>query len=280
MNTDRLFYEYFQTVPQAFFELLQIEPGCAYRFESLVVKASEKRLDGVLEPEEPGHPRYFLEIQGYSDPSIYWRSVRQVGTFFEQRPHLTGEEWLTVVLFLDASYDPGLQTLGPLRRGIEGWLRRFNLSDVLTQLQNPSPLINVLRPLIAKDSTEIGTLGPKWVEELREISAPKATQERLLQLLAQFIGQKFTHLAGKEITRMLKLTPVEETVWGREWLAEGQTLLLADMIEEKFGIDAKTAFQKMQGLSYEDLRLLGRYLLRAKTYQQLEAWISGRLALA
>ncbi|MCL4870305.1 MAG: Rpn family recombination-promoting nuclease/putative transposase [Anaerolineae bacterium] len=280
MNTDRLFYEYFQTAPQAFFELLQIEPGCSYRFESLVVKTSEKRLDGVLEPEEPGHPRYFLEIQGYPDPSIYWRSVRQVGTFFEQRPHLIGEEWLIVVLFLDPSYDPGLQTLGSMNRNSQDWLKQFNLVDALTHLPNPTPLINVLRPLIAKDSLEIGAKGPGWVEAIRKIPTQKATQERLLQLMVQFIGQKFTQLAGKEITKMLKLTPVEETVWGREWLAEGQISLLSEQIEEKFGIDAQTAVQKMQPLSYDDLRLLGRFLLKAKTYSQIEAWIAGRLAVA
>jgi hypothetical protein len=79
---------------------------------------------------------------------------------------------------------------------------------------------------------------------------------------------------------MLKLTPVEETVWGREWLSEGQMSVLAEQIEEKFGVPVEKALQQMQGLAYEDLRPLGRYLLKAKTYQQIEAWIAGRLATA
>ena len=58
MKTDTLFHELFQLAPQALFELLQIKPGCAYRFESPVVKASERRLDGLLEPADPGHSRY------------------------------------------------------------------------------------------------------------------------------------------------------------------------------------------------------------------------------
>lgn len=39
MKTDHLFYELFQAAPQTFFELVQITPPCAYRFERITVKA-------------------------------------------------------------------------------------------------------------------------------------------------------------------------------------------------------------------------------------------------
>ena len=71
MKTDKLFHEYFQLVPQTLFELFQINPGCTYQFTSPVLKESERRMDGLLEPNTPGHPRYFLELQGYPDDSIY-----------------------------------------------------------------------------------------------------------------------------------------------------------------------------------------------------------------
>jgi predicted transposase YdaD len=100
MRTDKLFYEHFQIAPQALFELLQITPGYPYRFESPVVKESEQRIDGLLEPTDPGYPYYFLEVQGYLDKGIYWRGVHQVGTFFHQRPKLQGNDWRLVVLFL------------------------------------------------------------------------------------------------------------------------------------------------------------------------------------
>lgn len=86
MKTDTLFYEMFQAAPQTFFELLQITPPCPYRFESVTVKTSEKRIDGVLEPSEAGQPIYFLEVQAFPDNTIYWRVMREVSTYFEQRP--------------------------------------------------------------------------------------------------------------------------------------------------------------------------------------------------
>lgn len=62
MKTDTLFYELFQAAPQTFFELLQITPTCPYRFESITVKASEKRIDGVFAPTMDDQPIYFLEV--------------------------------------------------------------------------------------------------------------------------------------------------------------------------------------------------------------------------
>jgi len=58
MKTDTLFYELFQAAPQTFFELLQLTPPCPYRFESITVKTSEKRIDGVFEPTVAGQPIY------------------------------------------------------------------------------------------------------------------------------------------------------------------------------------------------------------------------------
>lgn len=81
MKTDALFYELFQAAPQTFFELMQITPTCRYQFESITVKTSEKRIDGSLEPTEPGQPVYFLEVQAFPDPMIYWRVLREVATY-------------------------------------------------------------------------------------------------------------------------------------------------------------------------------------------------------
>lgn len=161
MKTDTLFHEYFQIAPQALFELLQIAPGCAYRFESPVVKSSERRLDGMLEPVEPGHPRYFLEVQGYPDKGIYWRAIHEVGGFHYQRPNLFGGDWRIVLLFLDKSFDPGPETLGPLAHGSIPWLIRGIIPDLLQKVTLPSPVLNVLRPLIAKSEGEVQKQGAR-----------------------------------------------------------------------------------------------------------------------
>jgi predicted transposase/invertase (TIGR01784 family) len=81
MKTDPLFYELFQVRPQIFFELAQITPPCPYRFESITVKTTEKRIDGVLEPTVAGHPIYFVEVQAKPDEQMYWRTVRETSVY-------------------------------------------------------------------------------------------------------------------------------------------------------------------------------------------------------
>jgi len=114
MQTDTLFQEYFQTVPETIFELLGYIPLCRYRFESPVVKASERRLDGFLEPTDAACPYFFVEFQGYYERGFYWRFVQEIARYHQMRPDLGGKNWQAILLLLDTAFDPGLETLGPL----------------------------------------------------------------------------------------------------------------------------------------------------------------------
>lgn len=261
------------------FELLQITPGCPYRFESPVVKESEQRLDGLLEPTEPGYPYYFLEVQGYLDKGIYWRGVHQVGLFFHQRPKLQGSDWRLVVLFLDATFDPTLKTLGPLHQETMPWLIRGIIPDLLQHVTKPSPVLNVLRPLIAQNERDVYQQGTKWTQEIQQMpQLVRSEQERLLNLLVQFLLQKFSHLDRKEIGRMLQLKPIEESVAVQEWMQEAQVILLAGMIEQKFSVAKEDVMQRLAPLDSKALQALGRYVMTADRYDQIEGWIDGHLA--
>jgi predicted transposase YdaD len=223
MKTDELFHEYFQLVPHALFELLQIKPGCPYRFTSPVIKASQRRLDGLLEPTKPGHPRYILEIQGYLDNSVYWRGVQELGLYFGQQPILNGTDWRLIMLFLDKAYDPGPETLGPLYHGSSAWLIRGVLPDLLRQTTGQHPLLNVLHPLVVPDEATAKREAPGWVNALHhEAELEPSAQVKLTDILVQFIGQRFTNLEMKEIEAMLHLTPFEETRAGRDLIERGE----------------------------------------------------------
>ena len=222
MNTDKLFHEYFQAAPQAVFELLQLQPACQYQYTSPVVKAAERRLDGFLEPLSPDQPYYFVEIQGYSDPMIYWRGVSQLGLYHQQNQNLDGQNWKMIFFFLDEEYDPGPKTLGPLYPARQRWLYRKVLPKVLNQIVGGPPILNVLRPLATDDIQDLEEQGEQWVQEIRnDQTLDAATEEKLISLLVQFVAQKFVTLTRKEIDQMLKLTPFEETTAGKEYIEEG-----------------------------------------------------------
>jgi hypothetical protein len=195
MKTDTLFHEFFQAAPHALFDLLQIKPECAYVFSSPVLKASERRLDGLFEPAEPGHPRFFLEIQGYNDPDVYWRLLHGTTLFHLHNPKFQGQPWQAVLLFLDEAYDPGIQRLGTLGDGHLPWLMRGVIPDLLKQVGTVSSVLNVLRPLITDDEMEVRQRAEQWVKDIRQLpDIDQAKKGLLMALLARFIVQKFTHI--------------------------------------------------------------------------------------
>jgi len=199
--------------------------------------------------------------------------------FFHQRPKLQGNDWRLVVLFLDDAFDPGMETLGPLRQETMPWLIRGVIPDLLQHVTTPSPVLNVLRPLIAQNERDVYQQGTKWTQEIQQMpQLALSEQERLLNLLVQFLLQKFSHLDSKEITRMLQLKPIEESVAVQEWMQEAQVTLLAGMIEQKFLVAMEDVAQRLTPLDSKTLQALGRYVMTADRYEQIEGWIDGHLA--
>lgn len=281
MKTDPLFYELFQAAPQTFFELLQTTPPCPYRFESITVKSSEKRIDGVLEPANDGKPFYFLEVQAFPDPTIYWRVMREVSTFFEQRPQLEKRPWQAIVLWLNIEDNPGFGTLGLLGRKPRPRLLALDLIDVLKKLPETSLARNVLQPLLVETEVEVRQHVVQWVENIRQTpNLDQRAEETLVAVMSQLIEQKFKTLSYKELSQMLRLTPLAETTSGQELIKEERTRILAELIQVKFNALPEvvaTIHNELQQLSLDNLKLLTSRLLLIPTIEQLEVWISEHL---
>jgi predicted transposase/invertase (TIGR01784 family) len=280
MRTDALFYELFQTAPQTFFELLQIVPTCTYRFESITVKASEKRIDGVIEPTDEQQPVYFLEVQAFPDDTIYWRTLREVATYFEQRP-ARNDNWQAVVLWLNKEDDPGLRTLKPLTYKPASRLISADLIKLLKKLPETSLVLNVLRPLLAKSEREVRKHVVQWVTNIRQTpNLDPQTEEKLVAILSQLIEQKFKTLSYKELAKMLRLTPLEETISGQELIKNAHVDILAALIQDRFGLSealSETVRADLDKLDGQALTTLVRQILHFDTFEELETWIADRL---
>lgn len=278
MKTDALFYELFQTAPQTFFELLQITPLCPYRFESITVKTAEKRIDGVLEPTAEQEPIYFLEVQAFPDPVIYWRAMREIATYFEQRPAQRDRTWQAVVLWLNKEDDPGLGTLKPLGYKPAMRIKSVDLLELLKQLDEHSLVLNVLRPLLAENERDVREHVVEWVETIRQAPGldPQA-EERLIVILSQLIEQKFKTLSYKELAAMLRLTPLHETASFQEALKEDRVETLTILFQNKLALssEARTALRaELEALSMVELKTLVDEFAQINSFEQLEEWIS------
>ncbi|MCB0123791.1 MAG: DUF2887 domain-containing protein [Caldilineaceae bacterium] len=278
MKTDALFYELFQAAPQTFFELLQITPTCSYRFESITVKMAEKRIDGVLEPTESDQPLYFLEVRAFPDEVIYWRVMREVSTYFEQRPAQRSTDWQAIVLWLNSEDDPGLGTLLALSHEPQPRLIPTDLITLLKRLNEDSLVLQVLRPLLIDNESEVRQNVVQWVETIRRTpNMDTQTEERLVAILSQLIEQKFKNLGYKELSEMLRLTPLRETASFQEVFKEEWLDVLLPMIRRQFVIS-----EEIQDALHRDLALLDADSLKAlipilqelNRVEDLERWIA------
>ena len=278
MKTDALFYELFQAAPQTFFELLQITPTCSYRFESITVKMAEKRIDGVLEPTESDQPLYFLEVQAFPDEVIYWRVMREVSTYFEQRPAQRSTDWQAIVLWLNSEDDPGLGTLLALSHEPQPRLIPTDLITLLKRLNEDSLVLQVLRPLLIDNESEVRQNVVQWVETIRRTPNMDAqTEERLVAILSQLIEQKFRNLSYKELSEMLRLTPLRETASFQEVFKEEWLDVLLPMIRRQFAISEEVQdalHRDLQLLDADSLKALMPILQEINRVEDLEQWIA------
>ena len=137
-------------------------------------------------------------MQAFPDDTIYWRVMREVSTFFEQRPHLKDQEWQANVLWLDKKDDPGFGTLGLLTNQPNARLGSLDLIQLLKQLPETSLALNVLRPLLAETEDEVRQSVVQWVTNIRQAAAQDVNlEERLIGVLSQMIEEKFKTLNYK-----------------------------------------------------------------------------------
>jgi predicted transposase YdaD len=79
-----------------------------------------------------------------------------------------------------------------------------------------------LKPLVVTRKAQIVEEIHQWKDEIRALTFSEEKIQTLLELLEYLIIQRFPSMTRKEIERMLHLTPIEETVVGRELIQIGK----------------------------------------------------------
>ena len=103
---------------------------------------------------------------------------------------------------MDKRYDPGKSPLSCPR---PNRLVKGNLPDFLEKMKYKPGALTVLKPLVLKKKKDLS--------ENEEVN--------LTELLEYAILQKFPKLSLKEVKKMIELTPLDQTVAGRELIEIG-----------------------------------------------------------
>jgi hypothetical protein len=242
MKTDELFYELFRFSPESLLELVQLDVSGPYRFESVTVKSTEKRFDG-----------YFENVGGPGSagvPARIWRLFREIRGSHEQRED--HRPFVAVVLFIDARLDPGNPPLNPAP---PNQLIRRDLVECLKSIRdNATPLV-VLKPLTLQDKADLPQAIGRWKAGIDEMGLPEDRKKTLTELLEYAILQRFKRFTLEEIRKMIELTPLEDTVAGKQLIQQG--------IDEGMEKGMKKGMEK--GQITGQIRLIERLLKRPQT---------------
>jgi hypothetical protein len=84
MTFDQPLFALFAQWPDAAYLLCGETPPAGVRFSAPVIKAVERRLDGLLEPADPTAPRRIIDVQFQRREDVYPRTGTYLGLVHQQ----------------------------------------------------------------------------------------------------------------------------------------------------------------------------------------------------
>ncbi len=230
MNSDHHFHEIFQTHPEWLFDLLGKPVPANCKFTSPVAKAVQRQLDGFLTAD--GWPPTVVEFQMWPENVIYPRVGMELAQAAMQ---VYPQVPVAYIIFASANLDDRT----------EPWcqfIRAIYLDEQMRRLARDHPdhlLLSVLFPLLEQDDSKLVAEGQMHYNRVQtSLEAPK-DRDVLLRILTDFLFQRLPQYTHAQLTKMMKLTPLEET--------EGYKSLIRDAMEK--GLSQGISQGRSEGLS-------------------------------
>ncbi|MDD5037281.1 MAG: Rpn family recombination-promoting nuclease/putative transposase [Methylococcaceae bacterium] len=281
MKTDTLFYRLFKQQPSLLFELtsLQVPHPEGYRFQSVEIKQTAFRIDGVFLPpaEETGSPLVFAEVQYRKDTKIYSRLFSEALLYLRQ--HEPPQDWRAVVIFPNESADPGV-SVHHLEFFESGRLQRLYLEN-LPANERDSLGSDLLRLVMIGDEQAIAC-----VERLKHRirGQPAPMRREWMELLETILVYKWPRLTRDEVRQMLgdvlnvelKQTRFYQDVFAegrqegqqegrQEGRQEGEQVLLLRQLKRRFGPLPEGVEQRLAQATTDQLERWAERVLEAPT---------------
>jgi len=238
VKRDSIYYQIFKRFPGLLFELVDNPPlqGQNYRFESLEVKETAFRIDGVFLPPEDATSKviFFAEVQfqkaesavlgspqveqlSKTDEALYHRFFTE-SLMYLNRNRSQYDDWFCVVIFSSRSLEPNDKKTH----------RIFLNSDQVQQIYldelgatNQQPIgINLMQLTLASDEV-MAEQAKQLIERVKLEEADTLPKNEILDIITTIAVYKFSSLSREEVEAMLGLT-LEQTRVYQEAKAEGR----------------------------------------------------------
>ncbi|AFZ26956.1 hypothetical protein Cylst_4904 [Cylindrospermum stagnale PCC 7417] len=272
MRRDTIFYKLFKQFPGLLFELVDEPPpeAAGYQFESVEVKETAFRIDGVFLPPDNAVSQvvFFAEVQFQKDEDLYHRFFSELFLFL-YRHSIRYDDWFGVIIFGSRSLEPSNTRIH--RGSLEsGQVRRVYLDELGDLRQQPLGLGLMLLTNITAET--------EAMEAARFLlaQAQQQSEQAIIDLVTTIIFYKFSNLSREEIAAMLGLI-TEEPRAIREAKEEGERKVILRLLSRRVGAIPDALLSQIQALSVERLEALGDALLDFSTLADLEGWLRGEV---
>ena len=239
MRRDTIFYQLFLQSPTLLFELLSQPPDRAdeYVFESIEVKETSFRIDGVFVPPHPQGIVYFCEVQFQPDELLYERMLSEI-SIYTYRNRERFANWQAVVIYPTRAMEQS-RTDMVLELLASGRIRRVYLDELGSRTKLPIGL-----GLMVLTTLE----GDEAIIEARRLVGQAQGSRDIINLLSTIIVYKFSNLSRDEVDAMLGIELQQTRVY-QEAKAEGKTEGLEIGIQQEKALVLKLLVRKLGDLS-------------------------------
>ncbi|MDZ8028255.1 MAG: Rpn family recombination-promoting nuclease/putative transposase [Nostoc sp. DedQUE11] len=221
MKRDSIYYQIFKRFPGLLFELVDDPPAQAqnYRFESVEVKETAFRIDGVFLPPEGATSKviFFAEVQFQKDEALYHRFFTEL-LMYLNRNRSQYDDWFCVVIFSSRSLEPSDRKTHRIFLNSDQ-VQRIYLDELGATNQQPVG-INLMQLTLASDEV-MAEQAKQLIERVKLEETDTLPKTEILDIITTIAVYKFSTLSREEVEAMLGLT-LEQTRVYQEAKAEGR----------------------------------------------------------
>lgn len=279
MKTDTIYYQLFKRFPSLIFSLTDDPPSQAknYRFESIEVKETAFRIDGVFLPPADASPKvvYFAEVQFQSDEFLYYRFFTEIMLYLN-RNRDRFDDWFGVVIFQSRTLEPENPAI---HRALlnSPQVQRIYLDE---SDESPCQPIEIrLMQLTLTSKAKTPEQARQLIEQVNQQELEDFSKLEIIDMICTIAVYKFSKLSRFEVEAMLGLRLEETRVYqeanadGR--LQEAQSLVFR-LLSRRIGSISPAIESELQSLSLSQTEALGEALLDFSTPDDLTHWLQNR----
>jgi predicted transposase/invertase (TIGR01784 family) len=272
MRRDTIFYQLFLQSPTLLFDLIPARPKNAdeYVFDSIEVKETSFRIDGVFIPPDRFGIIYFCEVQFQLDELLYERILSEISIYAYRHRDLFFD-WQAVVIYPSRSVEQSRLEL--VREFLSsGRIMPIYLNELGTSTELPIGLGLMVLTTLEGDAAKT---------EARRLIALAQGSRAIIEIVSTIIVYKFTNLTRDEVDAMLEITLQQTRVY-QDAKAEGELIgeakgearMIMRQLNRRLGSVPDRLSAQIQQLTVPQLEDFGEALLDLTNLAEVEMWLA------